>query len=101
MIFQTSKNANDLKAFKWLIKDGKLIYQDDRSIHEVKPPDQFEFQGQKTTLEDGGLGKFRQILNWERVLLRDLHGTFRFRLKTIPDRAKGFTVKNEPNLIHR
>src|SRR5690554_2861284 len=49
MIFQISKNTDDLKAFKWLIKDGKLIYQDDRSIHEVNFPPQFEFDWTKTT----------------------------------------------------
>ncbi len=58
MVFQTSKNMDDLKAFKWLIKNNRLIYQDDRSIHEVVKAPQFEFQWTKTTLEDRRLGLY-------------------------------------------
>ena len=69
MVFQTSKSAQDLKAFKWLIKDGKLIYQDDRSIHEVKKADQFDFEWQKTSIDDRRLGKFPHISILDKILL--------------------------------
>src|SRR5690606_31424845 len=98
MIFQTSKNANDLKAFKWLIKDGKLIYQDDRSIHEVKPPDQFEFQWTKTSLEDRRLGKFPHISILDKVFIEALHGDITFKLEDNTDSGKGIYSEKVTNL---
>lgn len=98
MIFQTSKNANDLKAFKWLIKDGKLIYQDDRSIHEVKPPDQFEFQWTKTSLEDRRLGKFPHISILDKVFIEALHGDITFKVEDNTDSGKGIYSEKVTNL---
>lgn len=89
MIFQTSKNVDDLKAFKWLIKDGRLIYQDDRSIHEVKSADQFEFQWTKTTLEDRRLGKFSHVSILDKVFIEALHGDITFKIEDNTDSGKG------------
>lgn len=89
MIFQTSKNVDDLKAFKWLIKGGRLIYQDDRSIHEVKSADQFEFQWTKTTLEDRRLGKFSHVSILDKVFIEALHGDITFKIEDNTDSGKG------------
>lgn len=98
MIFQTGKNTNDLKAFKWLIKDGALIYQDDRSIHEVKPPDQFEFQWTKTNLEDRRLGKFPHISILDKVFIEALHGDITFKIEDNTESGKGIFSEKVTNL---
>lgn len=98
MIFQISKNADDLKAFKWLIKDGKLIYQDDRSIHEVKLPPQFEFEWTKTGLEDRRLGKFPHISILDKVFIEALHGDITFKIEDNTDSGKGIYSEKVTNL---
>src|SRR5690606_15238644 len=89
MIFQTSKNAADLKAFKWLIKDGKLQYQDDRSIHEVKLHNQFEFDWTKTTLEDRRLGKYPHISIMDKIFIGAINGDITFKIENNTDSGKG------------
>lgn len=89
MIFQTSKNPADLKAFKWLIKDGKLQYQDDRSIHEVKLPNQFEFDWTKTTLEDRRLGKYPHISIMDKIFIEAINGDITFKIENNTDSGKG------------
>lgn len=94
MVFQTSKNAQDLKAFKWLIKDGKLIYQDDRSIHEVKKADQFDFEWQKTSIDDRRLGKFPHISILDKIFIEAIGGDITFKIEDNTDSGKGiFTEK--------
>ncbi|WP_313094483.1 DNA repair ATPase [Empedobacter sp.] len=94
MVFQTSKSAQDLKAFKWLIKDGKLIYQDDRSIHEVKKADQFDFEWQKTSIDDRRLGKFPHISILDKIFIEAIGGDITFKIEDNTDTGKGiFTEK--------
>lgn len=98
MIFQISKNTDDLKAFKWLIKDGKLIYQDDRSIHEVKPPAQLEFEWKKTTLEDRRLGKFPHVSILDKVFIEAMGGDITFKIEDNTDSGKGIYSEKVTNL---
>lgn len=97
MIFQTSKNEEDRKAFKWLIKDGKLIYQDDRSIHEVKLPPQIEFDWTKTSLEDRRLGRFSHISIMDKVFIEALHGDITFKIEDNTDSGKGIYAEKVAN----
>ncbi|MET3731786.1 DNA repair ATPase [Moheibacter stercoris] len=98
MIFQISKSPDDLKAFKWLIKDGKLIYQDDRSIHEVRLPEQFEFAWNKTNLEDRRLGKFSHISILDKVFIEALHGDITFKIEDNTDSGKGIYSEKVSNV---
>lgn len=97
MIFQTSKNAEDRKAFKWLIKDGKLIYQDDRSIHEVKLPAQYGFGWTKTTLDDRRLGKYPHISILDKVFIEALHGDITFKIENNTDSGQGIYSEKVTN----
>lgn len=94
MIFQTSKNPNDKKAFKWLIKDNKLIYQDDRSIHEVEKAPQFEFKWVKTTLEDRRLGVHPHVSIMDKVFIEAIKGDITFKIENNTDTGKG--IYSEP-----
>lgn len=98
MIFQTSQNVNDIKAFKWLIKDGKLIYQDDRSVQEVKDPNQFDFVWTKTNLEDRRLGKHPHISILDKVFIEAIHGDITFKIEDNTDTGKGIYSEKVTNI---
>lgn len=61
MVFRVGKYVDDVKCFKWLIKDGSLTYIDARSDHEYKFPAQHEFTWKKTTREQHHNGEHPHI----------------------------------------
>ncbi len=89
MIFQTTKNPNDRKAFKWLIRDHTLHYVDDRSIHEVKRAPQHDFNWVKTELEDRRLGRHPHISILDKVFIEALHGDITFKVEDNTDTGRG------------
>ncbi|MBT1710690.1 ATP-binding protein [Fulvivirgaceae bacterium PWU5] len=89
MVFQTSKSPDDRKAFKWLIKDEKLVYVDDRSIHEVKKAPQHEFDWIKTDLNNRRLGLYPHISILDKVFIEALHGDITFKVENNTDSGKG------------
>jgi len=97
MIFQTSKNIDDLKAFKWLIKGNKLIYQDDRSIHEVVKAPQHEFKWIKTTLEDRRLGVYPHVSILDKVFIEAVGGDITFKIEDNTDTGKGIYAEKVEN----
>ncbi len=94
MIFQTSANPEDRKAFKWLIKDGALHYVDDRSVHEVKEPAQHDFKWTKTNLEDRRLGKYPHISILDKLFIEAINGDITFKIEDNTDTGKG--IYSEP-----
>ena len=97
MIFQTSKNIEDVKAFKWLIKGNKLIYQDDRSIHEVVKAPQHEFKWVKTTLEDRRLGLFPHVSIMDKVFIEATGGDITFKIEDNTQTGKGIYSEKVEN----
>ena len=97
MIFQTSKNIEDKKAFKWLIKGSKLIYQDDRSIHEVIKAPQHEFKWIKTTLEDRRLGLHPHISVLDKVFIEAIEGDITFKVEDNTDTGRGIYSEKVDN----
>ncbi|MBX3239762.1 MAG: DNA repair ATPase [Chitinophagaceae bacterium] len=89
MIFQTTKNPDDRKAFKWLIRNNKLHYVDDRSIHEVKRAPQHDFHWVKTALEDRRLGRHPHISILDKVFIEALHGDITFKVEDNTDTGRG------------
>src|SRR5690606_29915215 len=89
MIFQTSKNPEDCKAFKWYIKDEKLEYVDDRSIHEVKQPPQHEFDWIKTDLGNRRLGVHPHISILDKIFIEAINGDITFKIEDNTDSGKG------------
>lgn len=89
MVFQTSKNPNDRKAFKWLIKNDRLIYIDDRSIHEVKKAAQHEFVWIQTDLSNRRLGIHPHISILDKVFIEALNGDITFKIENNTDTGKG------------
>ncbi|MCC8145769.1 MAG: DNA repair ATPase [Bacteroidales bacterium] len=97
MIFQTSKNAGDEKAFKWLIKGSKLTYQDDRSIHEVVKAPQHEFVWVKTTLEDRRLGVYPHVSVLDKVFIEATGGDITFKVEDNTQTGKGIYSEKVEN----
>ncbi len=97
MVFQTSKNKEDQKAFKWLIKGGKLIYQDDRSIHEVTKAPQYEFKWIKTTLEDRRLGAHPHVSILDKVFIEAVGGDITFKIEDNTQTGKGIYAEPVEN----
>lgn len=89
MIFQTSKDPNDRKAFKWFIRDQKLEYIDDRSIHEVRKPPQHEFDWIKTDLTNRRLGVHPHISILDKVFIEAINGDITFKVEDNTDSGKG------------
>lgn len=89
MIFQTGKSADDRKAFKWLIKEDKLSYVDDRSVHEIKRASQHEFDWIKTDLSNRRLGLYPHISILDKVFIEALHGDITFKIENNTDSGKG------------
>ncbi|MEL6660410.1 MAG: DNA repair ATPase, partial [Bacteroidota bacterium] len=49
MVFHLNEQTTDFKAFKWLVTDEGLQYVDNRSDHEVRYPEQYEFRWRLAT----------------------------------------------------
>lgn len=94
MLFQTSKSPDDRKAFKWLIKDDALVYVDDRSVHEVKRPPQFEFDWIRTDLSNRRLGLYPHISILDKVFIEAVHGDITFKIEDNTDSGRG--IYSEP-----
>lgn len=97
MVFQTSKNPDDKKAFKWLIKDDKLIYIDDRSVHEVKKAAQYDFDWIKTGLNDRRLGVHPHISVLDKVFIEAVHGDITFKIENNTDTGQGIYAEPVAN----
>ena len=97
MIFQTSKSPDDRKAFKWLIKDDKLVYVDDRSVHEVKKVPQFEFDWIKTDLSNRRLGVHPHISILDKVFIEAVHGDITFKVENNTDSGRGIYAEPVSN----
>ncbi len=89
MIFQLSKVEGDEKAFKWLIKDGKLEYVDDRSIHEFSYPDQYEFKWKQAKRETHREGKFPHVSIMDRVFVETTGGDLTIKVEDNTDTGMG------------
>ncbi|RYF38027.1 MAG: AAA family ATPase [Chitinophagaceae bacterium] len=94
MIFQTSKNPEDKKAFKWLIRNNQLTYVDDRSVHEVRKAPQHDFRWVKTTLEDRRLGVHPHISVLDKVFIEALNGDITFKIENNTTTGRG--IYHEP-----
>jgi hypothetical protein len=98
MIFQTSKNPDDRKAFKWFIRDEKLEYVDDRSIHEVNKPPQHGFDWIKTDLGNRRLGVHPHISILDKIFIEAINGDITFKVENNTDTGKG--IYSEP-VLHK
>ncbi len=94
MIFQTGKNAQDIKAFKWLIEDERITYIDNRSDHEVRFESKSEFDWVRVRREDHRDGLFPHVSIQDRVFVETLNGDLTIKIEDNTDTGKG--IYSEP-----
>ncbi len=81
MVFQVSENENDIKAFKWLVKGNEITYIDNRSDHEVRFPDQYEFKWERATRENQRSGRHPHISILDRVFVETVGGDLTIKIE--------------------
>lgn len=89
MVFQISANPGDIKAFKWLIKEDKLVYIDARSDHEVSLPDQHEFRWQRATRDMQRMGRHPHISILDRIFVETVGGDLTIKVEDNTDDGLG------------
>ncbi|TYQ15588.1 UNVERIFIED_CONTAM: Holliday junction resolvasome, helicase subunit [Acetivibrio alkalicellulosi] len=94
MIFQTGKSSIDTKVFKWLIKDNKLAYVDNRSDQEVKFSNRQDFDWVRVRREDHRGGKYPHVSIKDRVFVETLRGDLTIKVEDNTDIGKG--IYSEP-----
>ena len=81
MVFQTGKTSFDIKAFKWLIKDGKLTYIDSRSEHEVRFENKNGFDWIRATRDDQREGRHPHISILDTVFVETIGGDLTIKVE--------------------
>ncbi len=89
MVFQTGKNATDIKVFKWLIEDGRLTYVDCRSDHEVKFIGKNEFKFVKASRDDQRTGIHPHVSILDKVFVETIGGDLTIKVEDNTETGKG------------
>jgi len=89
MIFQTGKNSQDIKVFKWLIEGNKLSYVDNRSDHEAKLVGKTDFNFITTTRDDQRNGAFPHVSIRDKVFVETLGGNLTIKVEDNTQSGKG------------
>ncbi|QNF32729.1 DNA repair ATPase [Adhaeribacter swui] len=94
MVFRIGKGVNDIKTFKWLIKENSLTYVDNRSDHEFVFPNQHDFAWKRTVREAQRKGKFPHVSIEDKVFVETTHGDL--TIKVEDNTETGLGIYAEP-----
>ncbi len=94
MKFHVGNHPDDFKAFKWLSKDGRLTYIDNRSDHEVRYPDQHELDWVRVTRDDFVTGQHPHASIQDRVFVETVGGDLTIKVEN--NTAAGAGIYAEP-----
>ena len=94
MIFQTGRDPEDIKVFKWAIEGNKLIYVDSRSEHEVKFKNRSEFRFIKATRDDQRSGSYPHVSIMDKVFVETIGGDLTIKVEDNTETGKG--IYSEP-----
>lgn len=94
MIFQTGRDPEDIKVFKWVIEGNKLIYVDSRSEHEVRFKNRSEFRFIKATRDDQRNGLYPHVSIMDKVFVETIGGDLTIKVEDNTETGKG--VYSEP-----
>ncbi|WP_290476652.1 DNA repair ATPase [Leeuwenhoekiella sp. UBA1003] len=94
MVFQLSESVSDIKTFKWLIKENKLEYVDNRSDHEYRFPPQHEFKWQEVTRDMHRYGVHSHVSILDRVFVETIGGDLTIKIEDNTEDGKG--IFSEP-----
>ncbi|MBW1294723.1 DNA repair ATPase [Aquimarina litoralis] len=89
MVFQLSESVSDIKTFKWLINEGTLTYVDNRSEHEFKFPNQYDFEWTEVTRDMHRYGTHPHISILDKVFVETVGGDLTIKIEDNTDDGKG------------
>ena len=89
MVFQLSDSTSDIKTFKWLINEGALQYQDNRSDHELKMPKQHEFRWTETNRDMQRYGEYPHVSILDKVFVETIGGDLTIKIEDNTDEGLG------------
>ncbi len=93
LIFRVGKSVNDIKAFKWIIKENTIDYIDNRSEHEIVIPDQHEFVWKRTKREQHRYGKHPHISIEDKVFVETTEGDLTIKVENNTDSGEGILAE--------
>ena len=94
MVFRVGKDVTDVKTFKWHVDNGKLVYVDNRSDHEFKYPEQYEFDWKRTHRELHRSGLHPHISIDDRVFVECIGGDLTIKIED--NTESGVGIYSEP-----
>ncbi|MVN75065.1 AAA family ATPase [Hymenobacter sp. HMF4947] len=93
MIFRVGKTPNDIKTFKWLLKDDTLTYLDNRSDHEYTFPAQHEFTWKRATRDMQVAGKYPHISIENKVFVETIGGDLTIKVENNTETGRGILAE--------
>jgi MoxR-like ATPase len=97
MVFRIGPNVNDIKTFKWLLRDGHLTYVDNRSDHEVRFPPQHEFEWSRTHRDLQQSGLHPHISIEDRLFVETIGGDLTIKIENNTDSGEGIYAEPVDN----
>lgn len=89
MVFQLSADVNDVKMFKWEIRDGKISYYTQPGEHRYQYPAQHEFEWKRTSREMFRYGNHSHISILDRVFVETIGGDLTIKVEDNTNDGKG------------
>ena len=93
MVFRVGKTPNDIKTFKWLLKDDTLTYLDNRSDHEYVFPPQHEFVWKRATRDMQVAGKYPHISIEDKVFVETIGGDLTIKVENNTESGRGILAE--------
>lgn len=97
MVFQVGKTVDDIKAFKWILQEESLEYQDNRSDHEIKMLPQHDFEWTRTRREDHRYGIHPHISIEDRVFVETVGGDLTIKVEDNTESGMGIYAEDVDN----
>ena len=97
MVFQVGKGINDLKTFKWHIRDDELTYLGNRFDHEYRFPEQHAFRWVRTKREMQRRGNHPHISILDRVFVETVGGDLTIKIEDNTDSGHGIYAEPVEN----
>jgi len=94
MVFQVGKRGNITKAFKWHIIDDKIEYMNNRSDHEVKFPEQQEFEWKRAHRDFHRTGEHPHISILDRVFVETVGGDLTVKIEDNTETGEGIYAEH-------
>jgi hypothetical protein len=89
MVFRIGQDVADIKTFKWLMRDGALSYQGNRSDHEFRFPPQHEFEWIRTHRDLHRAGRHPHISIEDRVFVETVGGDLTIKVEDNTESGEG------------